>query len=377
MTRFFFCCLLLLASTRIGAQATTQLEDVTAQFKRAVALQQQGQFDEAAATYRALLQRKPDYVEAQANLGVVLARLGKYDEAIQAYEAAYKLAPQLTPILLNLGIAYYRAGQFAKAVEVFPQFLAQQPNALQARQLYGLSLAALGQDEEALKQLNQTLDAAPPDPAVLYTMGLAYLRTGKPGFRATLERLAAFPAGLPALHLLQGQAFLRDQEFEQALAELKEAEKLNPELPRLYYALGLAHQQLGQNKEAIVAFENEVRRSPQDSSVMYYLALALEAEGNVTGAEQRVRAALSLDAQNADANALLGKILVKQHKPAAALPLLEIAVAKDASDPEKRYLLARIYQQLGRGADAAREFAAVQKLKADRLKKDREQAPRP
>jgi tetratricopeptide (TPR) repeat protein len=360
-----------------SAHGVAQEVDITTQFNRAVALQQQGKLDEAAAEYRALLQRKPDYVEAQANFGVVLARLGKYDEAIQAYEAAYKLAPQLTPILLNLGIAYYRAGRFAQAAEVFPQFLSRQPNHIQARQLYGLSLAALGQDESAIQQLELTLDAAPPDSAVLYTIGLSYLRTGKQGFRATLERLAAFPAGLPALHLLQGQAFLRDQEFEQALEELQAAEKLNTDLPRLYYALGMAHQQLGHNQEAIAAFENELRRSPQDSSVMYYLALALEAEGNVTGAEQRVRAALSLDTQNADANTLLGKILVKQHKPAAALPLLEIAVAKDARDPEKRYLLARVYQQLGRGADAAREFAAVQKLKADRLKKDREQTPRP
>jgi Flp pilus assembly protein TadD len=373
MTRCLVLCLLLFASLRVLAQEA----EITTQFQRALALQQQGRFSEAADEYRALLKHKPDYVEAQANLGVVLARLGKFDEAIRAYETAYKLAPQLTPILLNLGIAYYRAGRFAKAVEVFPQFLAQQPNATQARQLYGLSLAALGKDEEAIRQLEPTLDAAPPDAAVLYAIGLAYLRAGKAGFRATLERLAAFPAGRPALHLLQGQAFLRDREFEQALEELQAAEKLNPDLPRLYYALGLAHQQLGHNREAIAAFELEARRAPQDASTLYYLALVLEADGKADAAEPRVREALKLDAQNPEANTLLGKILVKQNKPAEALKLLETAIAQDAGDPEKRYLLARIYQQLGRREDAAREFAAVQKLKAEKLKKDREQTPKP
>ncbi len=354
-----------------------QTTDLSAQFHRAVALQQQGKFSEAADEYRAVLKHKPDYVEAQANLGVVLARLGKYEESIQAYQAAYKLAPHLTPILLNLGIAYYRAGQFAKAVEVFPQFLARQPNSIQARQLYGLSLAALGKDDEAIQQLEPTLDAAPTDAAALYTLGLSYLRVGKPGFRATLERLAAFPAGLPALHLLQGQAFLRDLEFEQALDELKEAEKLNPDLPRLYYVLGRAHQQLGHNKEAVAALEIEFRRSPQDASTLYYLASSLEADGDAEVAEQRVREVLKLDPQNPEANALLGKILVKQNKSAEALKSLELAVAKDLTDPEKRYLLARVYQQLGRREDAAREFAAVQKLKAEKLKKDREQTPKP
>jgi tetratricopeptide (TPR) repeat protein len=372
MTRFLVLSLWLFASLRVLAQQA----EVTTQFHRAVVLQQQGKFSEAADEYRALLKQKPDYVEAQANLGVVLARLGKLDEAVQAYEAAYKLAP-LAPILLNLGIAYYRAGRFAKAVEVFPQFLAQQPNAIQAHQLYGLSLAALGKDAEAIEQLEPTLDAAPPDAAVLYTIGLSYLRTGKPGFRATLERLAAFPAGRPALHLLQGQAFLRDQEFEQALEELQAAEKLNPALPRLYYTLGLAHQQLGHNKEAIRAFETELQRVPQDAATIYALAVALEADGNNSAAETHVRAALKLTPNAAEANALFGKILVKQNKPAEALPPLERAVQLDATDPEKRYLLARVYQQLGRREDAAREFAEVQKLKAARLKKDRENTPKP
>jgi tetratricopeptide (TPR) repeat protein len=354
-----------------------QSSDPAAQFNRALQLQQEGNLNESAAAYRALLKEKPDYVEAHANLGVVLARLGKYEEAIAAYENAYRLAPHLTPILLNLGIAHYRAGQFAKAIEVFPRFLEKHPDSAQARQLYGLSLAGLERYEEAIEQLEPTRDGAPPDPAALYTLGLAYLRTGKPGLQATLERLASFPAGLPALHLLQGQAFLRDLEFDQALEELKKAERLNPDLPRLYYALGLAHQQLGRNKEAIAAFETELRRAPQDGSTLYFLALVLEADGNLTVAQQRVNEALKLDPRSPEANGLSGKILLKQGKAAEALKPLEFTVSMKPDDHEQRYLLARVYQQLGRREDAAREFAEVQRLKAKKLESDRARTPKP
>ncbi len=233
----------------VALVAFQSAQDAVARFNRAVELQQQGKLDEAAAEYRAALALKPDYPEAQANLGVALARLGKYDEAIAAYEAALQLAPQLTPIRLNLGIAHYRAGQHAKAAEALKRFLEQRPDSVQARQLYGLSLVELGRDEEAIIQFELTLDAAPPDAAALYSLGLAYLRLGKPGFRATLERLASFPAGRPALHLLQGQAFLRDLEFDQALEELQAAAKLNPDLPRLHFSLGLAHLKLGQTRK--------------------------------------------------------------------------------------------------------------------------------
>ncbi|MFN0124696.1 MAG: tetratricopeptide repeat protein [Blastocatellia bacterium] len=156
---FILCFLLLTAGAGFAQPA-----DPAALFQQAVALQQQGKFDEAAA-YRAVLKRKPDYIAALANPGVVLARQGKYNEAITAYETAYKLAPQLTPILLNLGIAHYRARQFAKAIAAFQPYLDKVPASVQARQLYGLSLAALSRDEEAIAQLEQTPGATTPTPA--------------------------------------------------------------------------------------------------------------------------------------------------------------------------------------------------------------------
>jgi tetratricopeptide (TPR) repeat protein len=357
--------------------AFQQAQDATAIFNRAVELQRQGKLDEAAAEYRAALAIKPNYLNAQANLGVVLARLGRYDEAVSAYESALKLAPQSAPILLNLGIAHYRSGKFDQATVAFERLLEQKPDVTQARQLYGLSLAALERDEDAVKQLEQTLDAAPPDAAVLYSLGLAYLRLGKPGFRATLERLAAFPEGRPALHLLQGQAFLRDQEFEKALEELQTAAKLNPDLPRLHFSTGLAHHQLGHNKEAVAAFEEEAKRSPQDFTTIYYLADALEKSGDIISARQRIEAALKLDPHSPEANGLMGRILFKQGKAAEALKPLEFAAAKKPADQEARYTLARVYQQLGRRADAAREFAEVERLKSEQLQKDRARTPKP
>jgi len=84
-----------------------------------------------------------------------------------------------------------------------------------------------------------------------------------------------------------------------------------------------------------------------------------------------------LEPQSPEANALLGKILLKQGKSAEALAPLETAIAKDSSDPDKRYLLARVYQTLGRRQDAAREFAEVQRLKAKQLETDRARTPKP
>lgn len=372
------CCYLILTTVMAVSVVYGQAaQDPSAQFARAVQLQQEGKLVEAAAEYQALLRRAPGYAEAHANLGVVLARLGRYKEAVKAYETAYRLAPRLTPILLNLGIAYYRAGMYREAVEICPKLLERVPNSVQGRRLYGLSLAALGRDEEAIRELEQTLDADPPDATAFYELGLACLRAKKPGLQASLKRLASFPEGLPALHLLQGQAYLRDKEFEQAIDELEAARSANPDLPRLHYSLGMAYLQMNRNEEARKAFLEEERRTARDYPTLYSLAVIYEADGELPNARRYVLAALQLDPQSVEANALLSKVLMKMGREREALAPLERAIAKDPHDPVKRYTLARLYRQLGRTAEANRQFAEVQRLKAAKLEEDRAKTPKP
>ena len=366
--------LILLALSWVGAQQQT---DLTARFNRAVELQRQGALQEAAAEYQALLNANPDYMEALANLGGVLSRLGRYEESVDAYDRALKLAPQLTPLLLNLGIAHHRAGQFLKAVDTFQRVLKKDPAALQALQLLGISLVELGRDAEALPHLQRAALISPRDPAVLYSMGLASLRLGRPDSDHVISKLVESSNGVPASHLLKGQVLLSQFEYERAVAELETAASLSADLPRLQYSLGLALLKLGRNKEAIAAFEKEIARTPRDFSTLYYLAYLNEADGNLDAAMERLSVALRLDPKSHEGNALLGKILVKQNKPAAAVGPLEFAVKGDPDDPDKRYTLARVYQQLGRSEDAAREFSEVQRLKAAQLKNDRARTPKP
>jgi tetratricopeptide (TPR) repeat protein len=354
-----------------------QSAELTERFRKAAELQRQGALEQAAAEYRAVLKVKPDYLEVQANLGVVLAQMGRFDEAITAYEAALKLAPNFLPLKQNMGIAYYRAGRFEKAVPIFEQVLSSAPDSLQARQLLGLSLVELGRDADALPHLQRTLSMAPDDPAVLYSLGLAYLRLGKPEMRDIVNRLPELANGLAAAYLLKGQALLASFEFERAIPELEMARKLNPALPRLDYSLGLGYLKLGRNQEAIQCFERELARTPRDFSTLYYLAYLHEADGNFSAALARLDAGLNLEPQSTEGNALLGKILFKQGKAAEALLPLKKAVEQDPQDPDKRFMLARVYQQLGKGEDAAREFAEVQRLKVEKLNTDRARTPKP
>ncbi len=350
--------------------------EVAARFNRAVELQRQGALEEAAAEYRTVIKSAPDYAEAHANLGSVMSRLGKYDEAIAGYEAALRINPQLKPILLNLGIAHYRAGRFAKAVENLEKFLQTIPDHLQARQLLGISLVAIGRDADGVAQL-EPLSKATDDPTTLYSLGLAYLRLNRSDLKAIISQLAASSAGKPLSLLLRGQWLLGKLEFKQAAEELEAAAKFDPDLPRLQYSLGLSYLKIGRSQEARACFERELRQSPQDFSYLFYSAYAHELSGELEVARRRSEEALKLEPSSPEANTLLGKILLKQGKAADAVAPLESAVANDPADSEKRYLLARVYQQLGRRKDAARELAEVQRLKNKALEQEKTHGKKP
>lgn len=344
---------------------------VVARFNKAVELQRKGELQEAEVAYRAILSEAPNYAEAHANLGAVLIRLDKYEQAVQSYEAALKLAPQLSPILLNLGIAHFRKAQFEKAIEVLKKFLEASPSHEQAIQLMALSLVELSRDEEALPYLDQALAEAPNNSTLLYAFGLVCLRQEKPFLNSIIKRLSEVPGGLAESRLLRGQQLLKRYEFERAVEELEAAFKLNPDLPRVQYSLGLSYYKLGRTQEASAAFEAELLRSPTDFSTLYYSAYFREESGDIPGAHRNIDLALAIDHESPEANALLGKILFKEGKAGEAVKPLESAVARNPEDPEKRYLLARVYMQLGRKEDAAREMNESKRLRALLVEKDR------
>jgi tetratricopeptide (TPR) repeat protein len=359
------------SSASSGGNGQSSQSDLNARFNRAVELQNKGLFKEAESEYRGILKIAPSYAEALANLGAVLIRQDKYQEGIRCYEEAYRLAPSLKPILLNIGIAHYRQGEFAKAVEALKRFLAVSPGNQQATQLTAFSLLELGRDEEALTYLEKAAVTASNDPAVLYAIGFASLRLKRPMVSGAIKALEEVPGGMPASYLLRGQASLMNTQWEKAIVELEEARKLNPNLARLQYSLGLAYLKAGRDDDARRAFEAELRRSPRDVSTLWYLAYMDEQAGKYDDARKWLASALATDPGSADANALLGRVLLKQGKAAEALKPLELAVAKDPDDGDKHFQLARAYQQLGRKEDATRQMAEYQRLKTETQEKER------
>jgi tetratricopeptide (TPR) repeat protein len=358
-------------------QGRTQPSPAEAAFNHAMELQQQSSWPEAAAAWRQFLELEPRHAGAHVNLGAVLARMEQYDEAIGNYQEALRLDPSLTQVLFNIGVAHYRAGHYEQAAEVLGHFLNTSPNSWQAKQMRGLALVELGRDDQAEPLLAEALTDNPDDLSLLFGLGLTYLRLNKPQVKDIIEKLASTAPGLPFAHLLKGQSYLANTDYQHAAESLEAAERLSDDLPRLHFSLGVAYLHLGRNADAMSQFEREARRLPRDYWTLYYEAFLYEAKGQLDRASERVRLALEVQPQSSDANALLGKVLLKQGKAADAVGPLAAAVAQNPRDANLRFQLARAYQQAGRKEEAAREFAEAQRLKDDAIERERKGSARP
>jgi len=344
-------------------------------FARGQALQQQGRVAEAESAYRDYLKRYGPRAEVLANLGALLARQEKFDEAVAAYGQALKLAPQLTPIHLNLGLAHFKAGRHAEAIPAFTAFLKTNASHGQARQLRAISYMESGRFAEAIGDFEQL---PPGDAGVALGLATVYTRQGETArARAHLEPLLA-RAESAETQLLLAQVLLMDEQVEEASRALDAALRLRPGLATGHYLKGIIHWRRQQIPAALEEWRREIAEQPTSYAAHFALGAALSLEGVASGDAQRLqqaqshlRRAVALKPRNAQALYQLAKLLWRS-KQAEALPLLERAVQADGEYREAHYLLANVYQAQGRRAEAAREFAIVQRLTAEGARKSRE-----
>ena len=349
----------------------SQDRSATALFRAAVAAQQRGELERAVEIYRQALDIDPRLAEAHANLGVVLARLGRYEQAVRAYEQALSVDPQLNAARVNLGLAHYRAGALAAAAEAFAAAYAAEPALLQVRQLLGLVLAEIGKDEEALPHLEASLKAAPQEPAVLFALGRVYARRGDARAEALAEQLRGVPEGRALWHQLRGLLLQQENRHDQALAAFEAAAALNDALPQLDVNMGVSRLARGDHAGARQAFENALKRSGRDGAAHAYLAWLDEQDERLVDAQQHAERAVAIETDLAEAQGLLGRILLKQGQTAGAVDHLERAVAAAPQNASWRFLLAQAYQRSGNAKAAAREFAEARRLKEQEVMRER------
>jgi tetratricopeptide (TPR) repeat protein len=277
-------------------------------------------------------QQKAEVTQAEARLAAVLGnayndlgtsegRQKKYSEALANFQQAERWNPGIPHLSRNIGFAAFRAGQHAEAARALKIAAPQEPGDKLILPMLAMSLFSSDQYAEATRVFEQIGDAAYADPRFTYAYSTSLARSNQPGKAAAVVDRMAQRQLSPDAMLLVGEAYREIGDQQQALATFQKALQANPSLLRAHYYAGMTQLTLMHPALAVAEFEAE----------------------------------LKLNADDAEAQFEIGKMLLEQGKATQALPHLEAAEKARPNLDGLHAELATAYRKLGRTADAERQ----------------------
>jgi Tfp pilus assembly protein PilF len=155
---------------------------------------------------------------------------------------------------------------------------------------------------------------------------------------------------------------LRDRAPHAAVAPLRQAVALRPDMPQLHANLGLVLLTLGRPAEALPHLERAAASDPNDLVLQTHLGAALGQAGDFAGARRRLDVVLQRRPDFVEALINMGFTLAADGRPAEAVGYFERAALRAPRATAARAGLVHAYSALGDRAAAERELAALRVL---------------
>jgi tetratricopeptide (TPR) repeat protein len=217
------------------AEAEKELRDVIsrrpdiakAQRELANALIAQGKGDEAIECYKRVIELTPDNPAAHRDLAMAYRTLGRRKDAEKALDESFELDPERAELVKAL--EHQRAGEFGKAEIICREILRKDPRNVNATRMLGTLARDLGKHRLAARMLRNAVKLAPD-----------FF-----GARMDLAR-----------------ALIEVEEFEECEQTIREAIRLQPELPQPYGMLGNLYSKRGMYEEAVEAYKDALAKQP-------------------------------------------------------------------------------------------------------------------
>jgi Flp pilus assembly protein TadD len=167
-------------------------------------------------------------------------------------------------------------------------------------------------------------------------------------------------------YMLLGQLYVSQRKLDQALAEYDKLAVRQPGAVFPPTMAGLILQAQGKEDEARRRYERLVEASPEAAVASNNLAWMYASQGEqLDRALQLAQAAKAQMPDQPEVNDTLAFVYIKKQLGSLAIPLLNLAVAKDAANPSYHYHLGLAYVQSGDKAKARQALEQALKLKAD------------
>jgi len=328
--------------------------------KGAVDAQAAGHLEEAEGHYRAGLKLRPDWVSGRLALGTLLYNRDQVAEALSHFAQVVRATPRDGFPRALLGLSLARLGQHQQALAELRQAEALGISNTEIRRAARLERALLlnrlGNPDAAFEALGVLAKEGDDGPAVIEAFGLSLLRLPLLPDEVPAERRApVLLAGRGGYHMARGR---RTAVGRMALEELTFR---YPNEPNAHYALG-TYLAPDEPEAAMKAYRRELARDPQHVPALARSALIEIQRGDYDAALPLALRAVEADPNVPAARLALGQTYLESGQVERALEELETARRMAPENPMVQFLLSRAYQRAGRAEDARVARAEFKRL---------------
>lgn len=341
----------------LGQSAAISEDRVTTLEQKAETYLQEHKPELAIPVFRQIIALDPGNLNAHANLGVLLFFQGDYQNAIPNLRSALQTKPDLRRIQALLGIAEKRTGNLTEAQkdleEAFPRLDDKKIQKEAGLELIELDSSA-GQLVKALSVVEALEEASPQDAQLFF---VAYEISSQVLDQTLLNMMIAAPDSAE-MHMMMAGELGRRGDSTGAIAQYRDAIRINPNLPGVHYELA---EQLRMspdpalNAQAEGEYKAALKTNQYDEKSWRRLGEIMAAKGDYRTAEENYRKALALQPADSDAETDLAIALITTNRTEEAIPLLEKAEKDDPTNLTAHYRLSQLYRRKGRLQDAQRE----------------------
>lgn len=273
-------------------------------FLDALALQEEGDLEQARRLYERALALAPERPSVMNNLAAVCLKLEKYAEAKRLCERILETNPEDEVALLNLGNCQIKLNSAEEALVSYENALKIKPDYADAISNRGNALLELKRLDEALASYDRALAIKPDYADALYNRGNALLELKRPEEAlASYDRALAIKPDYAEALYNRGNAFLRLRRLEEALASYNRALAIKPDHVGALNNRAIVLLDLNRREEVVTTYRKLLGAAPDHPYVRGYLLNAqlhccewAEYDNSVAQITEAVRAGKRADA---------------------------------------------------------------------------------
>jgi putative PEP-CTERM system TPR-repeat lipoprotein len=281
-------------------------------------------FQEAKDKARAILTSDPNHLAGLLLLGNALAGLRDLDNAAAVTERATDIDPERAGVYANLGTLHLARGDREEAEKAFALAVQRNPADVSGWLAQGNFLRAVGELDRAEASFKRAVEVAPAHPRANRVLAAYYLDTNRPDRAEPFLRFVAESQKDDGSWMDLADFYLSAKRFDDARQVLKGLLDRKP------------------------SFEARSR-----------MALVAHAEGKVDEAHGILNDILKADPNNAAAQALQARVLLRENKPDDALLSARGALQADPQSAEAHFMLGLVHVSRNSLEDARKAFLQV------------------